>query len=332
MSVIIPAFNAVPTLARCLEAVLASDYQPLEVIVVDDGSRDGTARLVEQDFPGVRLLRQANQGAAGARNSGARLARGSLWYFLDSDVVVEPRTIGQLVASVRDQRVDYVSGRYSTRPMNDGLIHHYKALFDYVYYIPERFKEQVYRDNQIGGGGDFFTRAAFEALGGYDATISGAGNEREECFSRLHQLGLRSLANPLIKTRHFFPDLGSLLRNIQQRVLENMLLMRKRPLPASYINPVPILGGAVAVFLMLLALPLAWLLPEQRAVLAALALGGGVAFVIFSRHFIRHGLRKKGGWMLVRMMPLHGFFLVFSLYAGLRAVVRCHILGEVRDG
>ncbi|MES9992327.1 MAG: glycosyltransferase [Candidatus Thiodiazotropha sp.] len=85
ISVVIPTFNRAHTLPRALDSVLAQRYQPLEIIVVDDGSDDETATLIEARYRRCIYLRQANQGVSHARNSGIEKARGEWIAFLDSD-------------------------------------------------------------------------------------------------------------------------------------------------------------------------------------------------------------------------------------------------------
>lgn len=84
-SVVIPAFNAEQTIDRAIDSVLAQPSQPLEVIIVDDGSRQPLNRFLSDVPPIVHVERQANQGAAAARNRGIELARGDLIAFLDAD-------------------------------------------------------------------------------------------------------------------------------------------------------------------------------------------------------------------------------------------------------
>jgi len=89
ISAIIPTYNRAAFLARAIGSVLAQRRPCFELIVVDDGSTDETCALVERlaaDAPvPIRLVRQANRGAAAARNTGIRTARGSLLAFLDAD-------------------------------------------------------------------------------------------------------------------------------------------------------------------------------------------------------------------------------------------------------
>ena len=85
ISVVIPAWNRRDRLGRALDSVLAQTLPPREVIVVDDGSSDGTAGFVRRRYPGVRLLVQENHGVSHARNRGIEAARGDWIALLDSD-------------------------------------------------------------------------------------------------------------------------------------------------------------------------------------------------------------------------------------------------------
>ncbi|MCS6911591.1 MAG: glycosyltransferase family 2 protein, partial [Anaerolineales bacterium] len=84
-SVVIPTYNRQATLRRCLTALLAQTYPAHEIIVVDDGSTDGTAEMMTRDFPIVRFFRQKNAGPASARNRGIREASGDVIAFTDDD-------------------------------------------------------------------------------------------------------------------------------------------------------------------------------------------------------------------------------------------------------
>ena len=84
VSVIVPAYNRERYLGEALDSIFAQDYRPLEVIVADDGSTDGTAR-VARAYSEVRLLSLPHRGVAAARNAAIAASTGSLLAFLDSD-------------------------------------------------------------------------------------------------------------------------------------------------------------------------------------------------------------------------------------------------------
>jgi glycosyltransferase involved in cell wall biosynthesis len=85
ISVMIPAYNAAPYLAEAIESALSQTYEPLEVIVVDDGSDDGTLDVARSFGERVRCARQERGGNGAARNAAVVLARGSFFAFLDAD-------------------------------------------------------------------------------------------------------------------------------------------------------------------------------------------------------------------------------------------------------
>jgi|GEM_PF-310960 len=97
VSVIMPAFNAAAYIEEAIDSVLAQDYPNKELIVIDDGSSDDTVARVQAYGDRVRLLTQANQGSAVARNQGLDAAKGAYIAFLDSDDVWLP---GKLTAQV----------------------------------------------------------------------------------------------------------------------------------------------------------------------------------------------------------------------------------------
>lgn len=85
VSVIIPTYNRARTIARALNSVFTQTYGPLEVIVVDDGSTDGTTEALAPYGDRIQLVRQKNQGPAAARNTGIKAATGEIITFLDDD-------------------------------------------------------------------------------------------------------------------------------------------------------------------------------------------------------------------------------------------------------
>ncbi|HRO13478.1 MAG TPA: glycosyltransferase family 2 protein [Paracoccus sp. (in: a-proteobacteria)] len=103
-SIVIPAYNRVDRIGRAIASCLTQTFHDFEIIVVDDGSRDGTPDAVEaMDDPRIRCIRQANAGASAARNRGAQAARGTHLAFLDSDDEFLPRKLERLDAAIRTE-------------------------------------------------------------------------------------------------------------------------------------------------------------------------------------------------------------------------------------
>ncbi|MBG6101715.1 cellulose synthase/poly-beta-1,6-N-acetylglucosamine synthase-like glycosyltransferase/peptidoglycan/xylan/chitin deacetylase (PgdA/CDA1 family) [Micromonospora vinacea] len=111
VSVIVPAYNEAANIAATVRSLMASAYPALEVIVVDDGSDDGTADIVERmRLRGVRVIRQANAGKPAALNTGIRAARANLLVLVDGDTVFQPDTVHRLVQGFADPSVGAISG------------------------------------------------------------------------------------------------------------------------------------------------------------------------------------------------------------------------------
>ncbi|WP_233564993.1 bifunctional polysaccharide deacetylase/glycosyltransferase family 2 protein [Micromonospora musae] len=111
VSVIVPAYNEAANIAATVRSLMASDYPALEVIVVDDGSTDGTADIVERmRLRDVRVIRQSNAGKPAALNTGIRAARAGLLVLVDGDTVFQPDTVRRLVQGFVDPTVGAISG------------------------------------------------------------------------------------------------------------------------------------------------------------------------------------------------------------------------------
>src|SRR5512145_736512 len=125
-SIIIPAYNASGTIRKCLTALCASGA-PGEIIVVDDGSTDGTASLAEA--PGVQVLRLPRScGPGAARNHGARHAEGETLFFVDADVAVAADAIAEGHRTLAATGAAAVFGSYDAQPSAPGIVSQFRNL------------------------------------------------------------------------------------------------------------------------------------------------------------------------------------------------------------
>lgn len=117
LSVIVPLYNSSAWLPKCLDSLLCQDLDELEyeIICVDDGSLDHSKDLAASysiEHPNVKLVSQANQGTAGARNTGMRHAVGKYLCFVDPDDYVEKNVYGGLIKRMEDENLDMLRFNY----------------------------------------------------------------------------------------------------------------------------------------------------------------------------------------------------------------------------
>ena len=111
ISVIVPVYNVVAYLPECVRSILSQDYPDLEVILIDDGSTDGSGRLCDEfaaDDSRVKVIHQPNGGAASAKNAGLRIAGGTYLSFVDSDDFLEPNVYAYMVRTLEKTGADAV--------------------------------------------------------------------------------------------------------------------------------------------------------------------------------------------------------------------------------
>ena len=133
VSIIIPAYNAAAFIRRAVKSALAQTWQPVEVIVVNDGSTDDTAAVVQSlcaQHPQLRLISTENGGVSRARNTGMDASRGEYLTFLDADDVLLPDAVELLLTHLLACRADLCSGLcrdHPTDPPDSGLCRVYKG-------------------------------------------------------------------------------------------------------------------------------------------------------------------------------------------------------------
>lgn len=142
-SVVIPCFNRRDLVNATLESVFAQSFTDFEVIVVDDGSTDGTFEMIEAWTPRVKVIRQANGGAARARNAGLREAVGEYVAFLDSDDLWFPWTLATYAEALE---------RHGRPSMLHGRDRHFREPAELIGLKTETAAAASFRDFYAAGG------------------------------------------------------------------------------------------------------------------------------------------------------------------------------------
>ncbi|WP_371540384.1 bifunctional polysaccharide deacetylase/glycosyltransferase family 2 protein [Streptomyces sp. NBC_00466] len=166
VSVLVPAYNESACIVSTVRSIAESDH-PVEVVVIDDGSTDGTADLVEAlRLPGVRVVRQRNAGKAAALNNGITHARHGLVVMMDGDTVFEAATVRELVQPFGDPAVGAVAGNAKVGN-RDSLIGAWQHI-EYVmgFNLDRRMYDVLGCMPTIPGAVGAFRRTALDRVGG----------------------------------------------------------------------------------------------------------------------------------------------------------------------
>ena len=191
VSVLIAAYNEQPVIARTIQSVLANDWPDLEVIVVDDGSVDGTGDEVDRAFgaePRVRLIRQPNGGKAAALNRGVQAARGEVLVCFDADTQIAPNGIARIVRHFEDPKVGAVAGNVKVGNRINVLTRWQSIEYITSQNLDRRAYAYLNAITVVPGAVGAWRRSAVVAVGGY---LTDTMAEDMELTYRLRRAGWR---------------------------------------------------------------------------------------------------------------------------------------------
>ncbi|MGC4049843.1 MAG: glycosyltransferase family A protein [Paludibaculum sp.] len=178
ISVVMPAYNSAGFVRRAIESVWAQTHTPLELIVVDDGSKDDTSAVAASVDPRTIVIRQANGGPGAARNRGVKEARGNWIAFIDADDAWRPKKL-------ETQRP------HMLRPEIDVVFSHVVNPLDRDCVDWEMTFDDLWRHNYVGLSTSVVRREAFERLGGFDEDRGVLGIEDYNLWLRMASRGSR---------------------------------------------------------------------------------------------------------------------------------------------
>lgn len=190
ISVIVPVFNCEKFVAAAIESITQQNHFPIEIIAVDDGSKDDSAQIIQTFSRIVKYVHQKNKGPAAARNTGISIAAGDIIGFLDADDLWPPNRLEMMLPEFeKDQEREVVLGL--TRHLTE----------------EENIKKNVDDSGQVLPllGSALFRRHIFEKIGKFDETLT--YSEDQDWFLRAKEENVSMIvlkAVTLIKRRH--PD------------------------------------------------------------------------------------------------------------------------------
>jgi glycosyltransferase involved in cell wall biosynthesis len=223
VSVVVPAYNSDEFVGEAVESALSQTYPPIEVIVVDDGSTDDTARVLELLGDRIKLVRQENAGVAAARNTGIAVARGELFAFLDADDAWVPEKL--------DRQVQIHAQNPQIGLTHCGLVEVDRRLKPLRERLAGLEGDGVYL-KMLYGQGDrlhasgstmMVSRAAIDAVGDFDASLP-PSEDWELMYRVAKQFRVGFVPEPLVLYRQH-PDNAH--RNIPRQERSMMLALGK---------------------------------------------------------------------------------------------------------
>lgn len=166
VSVVIPVYNCESYLAEAIDSVLSQDYPRVELIVLDDGSTDGSRAIIE-GYPESAFVREshANMGQSATLNKGWTMAKGDILSYLSADDALLPGAISKAVEQLKaNPGAVMVYGDYQLMDSGSKTTEHVSA--------PDFSYREMVRDIVVQPGpGVFFRRECFDRLGGWDASL-----------------------------------------------------------------------------------------------------------------------------------------------------------------
>lgn len=269
-SVVVVVYNSRRYLQPCIESILADMGEDDELIVVDNGSTDGSADLVASLYPQARIIRDRNTGYAGGNNRGAAVARGEALVFLNPDTVIEPGTLRALLAPLAadvDTALTTACVVYMHQPdvINTcGNTIHYTGL---TYcrgagQPRERFTAAAEVD-AVSGAAFAIRRSVFEELGGFDERFFMYVEDTDLSW-RARLAGYRCLYVPGAVVRHDYrPSYSPAKAFYLDR--NRHVMLQKCLRPATYLRMLPglLLSEVVTWGFLLLKGPRYWMVKPR---------------------------------------------------------------------
>lgn len=208
ISIIIPLWTGIDTIAACLHALTVNcDGQECEIICVDNASPDASAAIIAAEFPDVKLVRQpVNLGFAGGVNAGIAAAQGDLLVLLNQDCIVQPGWLEALAQVFQQCPTCGIAGCTILNP--DGTINHAGAYIKrpgaYGVHLTEIETDEPATADYVTGAAFAIRRKTWESIGPLDENFYPAYYEESDYCYRARRHGFETVYSPESRVSHLF--------------------------------------------------------------------------------------------------------------------------------
>lgn len=316
VSVIVPIYNGGQNGLRCLDALAAAGPSAGEVIIVDDGSTDGSGASARARGFTVLQTDHPRSGPAHARNVGASHAMGQVLLFVDADVVIYSDAIQRVTAIMNDPRVSAVFGSYDDAPGANTFLAQYKNLMHH--YVHQSSREDA---TSFWAGCGAIRKSVFEAMGGFSTSYRKPSIEDIELGYRMRRAGYKICLDKQLQVKHLkqWTWRTLLVTDVLYRAIPWAgLILCERSVPSDLNLQTSHRLSTLLCLLLPLALLGLFMSPLALVFLLALIIVLGTLNSDLYRFF----LVKRGVLFTFAAIPLHWFYYIYSGTAFGIALVR----------
>ena len=210
LSVIVPFYNQ-KYLQKCLESIFESDYPNFEVIAINDGSTDNSLSIAKS-FPCKVIDLKKNKGVANARNQGAKVAKGNILIFIDSDIVVEKDTLSKFAKVHENPEINVCDCGICPKSLTKGFAADLIAVL-WSYYTLVRKHNPTFLNTMTCS----IQKKVFDEIGQFDTSFEAAGGEEFEIGRIIRQHNYKIYVDTSFCIKHHFQNFWPRFKTLYNR-------------------------------------------------------------------------------------------------------------------
>ena len=325
LSIIIPSYNSIKTIDKCLSSIFNSRYNNYEVIVVSDNSNDNSDNIIKK-YPCKLIKLNKNVGAAAARNIGAKKAKGNILVFLDSDVIIKNNALKIINNNFKNNNINLIQGIYSHTPNYKNFTTQFLQSHT-CYYL---FTNNLKFTQSLCTCFLSIRKKLFLEVNGFDENFYSSNSEDEDLGYRLIEKGY---VIPIERRLNAIHDIDISLidfikRSLKMHFGEMKLYIRKKKITKKIkqATNTPIILGVGLMFwiIFLPILNIFFSIPKLYEFFLVL----NFCFLLMSYNFLKFILLNKGFMTTMISIPLIYLSRFLMMICAVFAIFDYYILGR----